>query len=358
MYKINKYSSYNELDALDYKPEARVVFNNLYDGSTRNVYKFAYIYDGNDKILLGKDINYASKFNNGLCIIRKGNNSYLINSRGAVVNRDDYCDIEGPYNNSYIGTLINEPYKVLINKNGLVISNKYEEIDNINDELFLVKINNLEGVIDYNGKIVYSLSDNKLLDSILDKYYSIDSKDEEIKNFEIIDNNNKYITNEYGEYRVPINNEFRFEFKIPNSSLFVVYDDRSKYGYRFVDIKGNVSTESFYSIKLLDDNVVINDCKIIKQSDIKLSYNVFLRNNRHDFIKRFDNEEDRDNYYDFINSYIMDEYNQINDIKNKVILENRYYDNSEIGKIRFIERHIDNQIENIINSDINNNYKK
>lgn len=321
MYTIEKSIGYNENESTKYNKKPNILVINNYDSSSnRNIESTYLVNNAGEKIFIDNDLSYISDFNKGVSIVRKYDESMLIDYNGSKLTKDNFVEISGPVNDLYIGEYMDSS-KVLINSLGNVISNKYQRIEPFIDNYFLVLSNGNVGIVDKNGKELLIPIKSKQINKIKNDYNSrLDVDEDTLFVSDKLDKNTKIIS------------------KIPDSNLFIIYDSNSTYGYKLMNTNLEKTTDSYYDLRVEDDNLVINNNSIIPISKLKLIYKVKMYNGN-DYSYRYFNDIDTMNlFYSQMRKVINSCNKMIEEERNKVISENRLFESEDLKKINEVEK--------------------
>ena len=311
MYSIEKSIGYNERDAVNYIKKPNIFIEKNKD------FEKTYIVKNKEKVFIGNNISYISGFNRGVSIVRKYDKAVLIDYNGNIITDDIFVNIEGPVNGLYIGEYM-DSHKVIINNSGKIISDKYDRIESFIDKYFLVVSNGSVGLIDNTGKELIMPIKKSVIDRMKKDYNKSNNQD------------NKFNNN--------INKDIKVISNINNSNFYIVYDSSSTYGYKIMDNKLNCTTESYYDLRVEDNNLIINNNKSIPISKLRLSYNIKVSDGRVDINRTFNKEEDMNNFYRQLSKIVKANNDSIESIREEVRKENRLFEDTDITRINGIEK--------------------
>lgn len=118
--------------------------------------------DTTGKIHIAPEYDEVSEFSEGLCIVHKSDSVYFVNKENKNTLNMIFSDALPFYNG--LAPIKQASKWYLINRLGELKSEGFEEINDLNNELYVVKQNNLYGAIDPYGKVVYETKFDKLGD--------------------------------------------------------------------------------------------------------------------------------------------------------------------------------------------------
>lgn len=270
--------------------------------------KYGYIDNEGNVVVRAKYI-YGSDFYRGHAIVKNQNNlSGIINNKGNFEsNFGDYFYIERFSNNYIVSKFTNEGLKMgLLNSSLIPITKfKYDNISYSKNNTFLFTRNDVMGVINQQGKEIFSFA----VDETDDKDISIEVSNSDTSNLnkkyaKIKINKSSTIINlgtgkeiysyTLDDINVMDNNVFYIKRNDENNKFLVIEDDRIKYEttmYKLVRVEDFSSgilvclkNDMSYDYIDLDTKKVIN-----KNSNISYSYGSgLILENKNDFEKNID----------------------------------------------------------------------
>lgn len=118
--------------------------------------------DTTGKIQIAPEYDEVSEFAEGLSIVHKGDSVYYVNKENVNTLHMIFTDALPFYKGLAPVKQASKWY--LINRLGEIKSEGFEDINELNNELYVIKQNNLYGAIDPYGKVVYEVKFDKLGD--------------------------------------------------------------------------------------------------------------------------------------------------------------------------------------------------
>lgn len=196
--------------------------------------------------------NYINAKNeNGVDIFDSNGNK---EQNSEYVSKKDFCD------NSYeIVSTSNDEYKIIVNKNGKLIEDKYSFAQYLFDKYFIVKKDDLFGIIDDEGNIVIDCKYEEIQPTTEYNIVQLRSKDGTIillnrKLEELVKSSNASITflKDYLKFSksdsvvyINKNGELVQNTDVYKNNKLISYNEKNKWGFK--DKEGNVVIEAKYN---------------------------------------------------------------------------------------------------------------
>ncbi len=184
----------------------------------------------------------------------------IFDSDGNKEQNSEYVSKRDFGDNSYeIVSTSNDEYKIIVNKNGKIIEDNYSYAQYLFDKYFIVKKDELFGIIDDEGNVIIDCKYEEIQPTIEYNVVQLRSKDGSInllnKNLEelikatkpsivLLENYFKFITNN-GIVYVNKNGEIVPNTEVYKNNKLISYNEKSKWGFK--DKDGNIIIEPKYN---------------------------------------------------------------------------------------------------------------